>query len=64
VPGVEGRELSEGTWELKLVAGADPRSLLPALMAAGPLSLFAANRPSLYEIFLSAVARHRQEVGQ
>lgn len=64
LPGVEDRHFAEGTWELKLVEGTDPRSLLPKLIAAGPLTLFAANRPSLYEIFLSAVARHRQEVGQ
>lgn len=64
LPGVEGRELTEGSWELKLAEGTDPRSLLPALMAAGRLSLFAANRPTLYEIFLTAVAQHRQEVGQ
>jgi len=64
LPGVIGREFAEGTWELKLTEGTDPRSLLPALINAGPLSLFAANRPTLYEIFLSAVARHRQEVGQ
>ncbi len=37
------------------------RSLLPALMKAGELTLFSANRPSLNEIFLTAVARHRQE---
>jgi len=60
--GVTHREFVEGRWQLTLAEGVDPRSLLPELMAAGPLTLFSANRPSLNEIFLSAVARHRQEV--
>ena len=33
------------------------RALLPQLTAAGPLTLFSANRPSLSEIFLAAVER-------
>ncbi len=62
LPGVVARERSEGAWRLTLAEGADPQALLPALSAAGRLTLFAANRPSLSEIFLAAVQRHRQEV--
>ena len=60
--GVTHREFVEGRWQLTLAQNTDPRSLLPALMAAGPLTLFSANRPTLNEIFLTAVAQHRQEV--
>ncbi len=60
--GVTRREFIEGTWHLTLDEGVDPRSLLPELMAAGPLTLFSANRPSLNEIFLAAVAERRREV--
>jgi len=62
LPGVLRQELNEGSWRLTLAEGADPRGLLPALTAAGPLTLFSANRPSLSEIFLEAVARSRREV--
>ncbi len=60
--GVTRQKFVEGHWQLTLAEGADPRSLLPALLAAGPLTLFSANRPSLNEIFLTAVASRRQEV--
>jgi ABC-2 type transport system ATP-binding protein len=60
--GVLHREKSEGSWRLTLAEGVNPRELLPDLMAFGPLTLFSANRPSLSEIFLEAVARHRKEV--
>ncbi|MCB1184622.1 ATP-binding cassette domain-containing protein [bacterium] len=60
--GVTHRVFNEGSWVLTLAEGTDPRSLLPALTAAGPLTLFSANRPSLNEIFLTAVARRRGEV--
>ncbi len=59
--GVTHREFVEGRWQFTLDEGVDPRSLLPELMAAGPLTLFSANRPTLNEIFLTAVAQHRQE---
>ncbi|MCP4572302.1 MAG: ATP-binding cassette domain-containing protein [bacterium] len=62
LPGVTRREKSEGVWELALAEGVVPDSLLELLAAAGPLTLFSANRPSLGEIFLAAVARHRGEV--
>jgi ABC-2 type transport system ATP-binding protein len=62
LPGVLRREHNEGSWRLTLDAGTAARDLLPALTAAGPLTLFSANRPSLSEIFLEAVARQRQEV--
>jgi len=62
LPGVTQQDLQEGAWRLLLAEGADPRALLPRLQAAGPLTLFAANRPSLSEIFLAAVRRRRQEV--
>jgi ABC-2 type transport system ATP-binding protein len=60
LPGVLHREKSEGTWRLTLAEGINPRELLPDLMAFGPLTLFSANRPSLSEIFLEAVSRHRK----
>jgi ABC-2 type transport system ATP-binding protein len=60
LPGVLHREKSEGSWRLTLAEGINPRDLLPELMAYGPLTLFSANRPSLSEIFLEAVARHRK----
>jgi len=62
LPGVVQRDFHEGSWRLTLEEGVDPRGLLPALMAAGSLTLFSANRPSLGEIFLAAVDRHRKEV--
>ena len=61
LPGVIGRELSEGTWRLTLAEGVAPQSLLPLLQAAGRLTYFSANRPSLGEIFLAAVRRQRGE---
>jgi len=60
LPGVLHREKSEGSWRLTLAEGINPRDMLPELMAFGPLTLFSANRPSLGEIFLEAVARHRK----
>ncbi len=60
--GVLHREKSEGSWRLTLAEGINPRDLLPDLMSFGPLTLFSANRPSLSEIFLEAVARHRKKV--
>lgn len=62
LPQVKHSEKLEGTWRLTLAAGADPQELLPRLMAAGPVTLFSAHRPSLSEIFLEAVARQRREV--
>lgn len=62
LPGVLHQELSEGSWRLTVGEDHDARSLLTQLSAAGPLTLFSANRPSLNEIFLEAVARHRSEV--
>ncbi len=62
LPGVLRREFKEGVWHLTLAEGSDPQALLPLLMAVGQVSLFSANRPSVGEIFLEAVARHRGEV--
>jgi ABC-type uncharacterized transport system ATPase subunit len=62
LPGVLHREKSEGSWRLTLAEGINPREMLPELMAFGPLTLFSANRPSLSEIFLEAVARYRKGV--
>ena len=62
LPGVVRRERSEGVWKLAVAEGMEPAGLLEHLAAAGPLTLFAANRPSLSEIFLAAVARRRGEV--
>ncbi|MCP4291276.1 MAG: ATP-binding cassette domain-containing protein [bacterium] len=60
IKGVLQREYHEGSWRLTLDEGVDPKSLLPALSQAGPLTLFSANRPSLGEIFLEAVDRHQK----
>ncbi len=62
LPGVAHVESSEGLWRLTLREGVAAQDLLPGLIAAGGLTYFAANRPSLSEIFLAAVARHRQGV--
>ncbi len=62
LPGVLHRELQDGHWRLTLAEGSNPQDLLPVLSAAGPLTLFSANRPSLSEIFLEAVSRSRGEV--
>lgn len=59
LPGVAFRKFEEGSWRLALEEDGDPQQLLPRLEAAGPLSLFAANRPSLNDIFLAAVHRRR-----
>jgi ABC-2 type transport system ATP-binding protein len=61
LPSVVDRKREDGVWRLVLAEGADPRGLLPILHEAGPLSLFAANRPSLSDIFLSAVHGRRAE---
>jgi ABC-2 type transport system ATP-binding protein len=61
LPGVLHSQLHEGSWRLTLSEGSNPQDLLSVLSAAGPLTLFSANRPSLSEIFLEAVARSRQE---
>jgi ABC-2 type transport system ATP-binding protein len=62
LPGVRHQELHQGVWHLMLEEGTDPRDLLPALTGAGSIALFSANRPSLSEIFLEAVERHRSGV--
>ncbi len=62
LPGILHREFKEGSWRLTLSEETDPQSLLPVLTAAGRLSLFSANRPSLEEIFLEAVVRSQGEV--
>ena len=63
LPGVARRDLEEGVWRLTLEPGVDPQPLLRPLEAAGPLSLFSANRPALSEIFLAAVAGNRTVTG-
>jgi ABC-2 type transport system ATP-binding protein len=60
--GILHREKHEGSWRLMLDEGAAPGDLLARLSAAGPLTLYSANRPSLSEIFLEAVERNRKEV--
>ncbi|MGD9548948.1 MAG: ABC transporter ATP-binding protein [Candidatus Krumholzibacteriia bacterium] len=62
LPGVIRMARSEGTWRLTLGEGADLDALLEVLSGLGRLTLYAANRPTLSEIFLEAVARHRGEV--
>ncbi len=63
LPGVEHRRLEDGVWKLTVHEGTDPASLLGPLAQAGPLTLFSANRPSLEEIFLTAVRRRRAAKG-
>ena len=59
--GVADRRRDEGSWRLELEPDRDPQSLLEPLITAGPLSLFSANRPTLNEIFLTAVRRRRAD---
>jgi ABC-2 type transport system ATP-binding protein len=61
LPGVFDRRLDEGTWRLELSPEIDAQTLLEPLVAAGPLSFFAANRPTLSEIFLTAVRKQRRQ---
>lgn len=63
LPGVADRRLDDGTWRLELASDRDAPSLLAPLAQAGPLSFFAANRPTLSEIFLTAVRRQREQRG-
>ena len=60
LPGVEHRRRDEGVWKLTVDGATDPGALLAPLAAAGPLTLFSAGRPTLEEIFLSAVRRRRE----
>jgi ABC-type uncharacterized transport system ATPase subunit len=50
-------------WKLVLEKGRDTQALLRILTDAGPVSLFSANRPSLSEIFLTAVNQQRGAIG-
>ncbi len=59
LPGILDRRLDEGTWRLELAPDQDPQELLAPLTATGELSFFSANRPTLSEIFLTAVRRQR-----
>ncbi len=62
LPGVVDMRRDEGVWKLVLEKGRDTQSLLRTLADAGPVSLFSANRPSLNEIFLTAVNQRRGAV--
>jgi ABC-2 type transport system ATP-binding protein len=62
IAGVTQQNFEAGVWRLTLQEGSDPQQLLGELAQAGPLSLFSANRPSLSEIFLTAVRQRRGEV--
>ncbi len=64
MPDVTQREADGEGWRLTLREGADPDALLGRLREVGPLSLFSANRPSLQEIFLTAVRRRRAGSGE
>jgi len=57
--GITRCDWDEGAWRLTIEPGSDPQSILDALRAAGPVSLFSARRPSLDEIFLTAVRQRR-----
>jgi ABC-2 type transport system ATP-binding protein len=57
--GISHRVLEEGVWRLTLDKGADTDALLEQLRSAGRLTLFAANRPTVDEIFLTAVRQRR-----
>jgi ABC-2 type transport system ATP-binding protein len=59
LPGIIHREFGEGAWRLTLAEDSDVPAVLARLTDAGPLTLFAANRPSLDEIFLTAVRQRR-----
>ena len=61
LPGVSHRALEEGVWRLTLDQGADTDLLLDRLRVAGRVTLFAANRPTVDEIFLTAVRRRRAD---
>ena len=61
LPGVTQQEFEAGIWRLTLTEDSDTRQLLTTLAKAGPVSLFSANRPSLSEIFLTAVRQRRGE---
>ena len=64
LPDVTRRETDGDGWRLTLREGADLDALLDRLRAHGSLSLFSANRPSLQEIFLTAVRRQRVAAGE
>lgn len=59
LPGVARIERDENAWRLTLEPETDPQRVLDALREHGPISLFAARRPSLDEIFLTAVRQRR-----
>jgi len=61
LPQVSQRKFEDGVWRLTMVEGSDPQQLLGQLAKIGALSYFSANRPSLSEIFLTAVKRSRDE---
>jgi ABC-2 type transport system ATP-binding protein len=61
IAGVTKIEREEGAWRLTLAADTNPQSVLDALREAGQVSLFAARRPSLNEIFLTAVRKRRAD---
>jgi ABC-2 type transport system ATP-binding protein len=61
LPGVVQRRFDEGSWRLTLEDGADAQALLQIVTSAGPVAYFSSNRPSLSEIFLTAVRRQRGE---
>ncbi len=63
LPGIAHRVFQDDSWRLTLEAGASTDAVLDALRAAGQLTLFAANRPALDEIFLSVVRERRAAVG-
>ena len=64
LPDVTQRERDGDGWRLTLREGADVDGLHDRLRAHGSLSLFSANRPSLQEIFLTAVRRQRAATGE
>ncbi|MBC8423399.1 ATP-binding cassette domain-containing protein [bacterium] len=64
LPDVTRREADGDGWRLTLREGADLDALLDRLRGHGSLSLFSANRPSVQEIFLTAVRRQRAAAGE
>jgi len=64
LPDVTQRERDGDGWRLTLREGADVDALLDRLRAHGSVTLFSANRPSLQEIFLTAVRRQRAATGR
>ncbi len=61
LPGVLEVTRDEGAWRLRMAEGTDPQAVLAALSDVGPVSLFSAHRPTLDDIFMTAVRARRTD---